>query len=287
MSSIASVINTILTNLNQYILECVPPSESYEKAISYTTSAFKGDERAVAIRGPPGTGKTYTARCAIERVFEYLLNNDVVFLHTAPTNELTFEIFMKVFPVIYRLGIDKGYNFKEVLSWVKILGSGIPEPYFNERYPWLTDDIKKILKNIKRIDKNTKFVFSTDYQLVHVYGRDLIIFVDEASKHPFYSAFNPVSAEWLRSISEGKEEVIKGLTIVGDEFQAISLSPEYRGFGKGLLALPMLWDILEKTGKKSYTTLDVTFRLPPPLDVVLTEGFYKSCLLYTSDAADE
>ena len=280
-TTIASAIDFAIRKVTE-LKECEPPSQSYKYAIDYTYKAFTGGLHGAAIRGPPGTGKTNTARCALIKAFSYIMENeDLVLLHTAPTNELTFEVFTRMFPTIYYLAVEKyGYDIRDVLKMVKILGSGIPEPFYEgdeKRFQWLADgEIRKILRETRRATADTKFVFSTDYQRVDIRGKQFIVFVDEASKHPFYSSFNPVSTEWIRSIIDGKDEIIKSLVIVGDEFQAVALSPEYRGSGKQYLALPLLWEILDKSEEKSYTTLDISFRLPDPIPEILTEGFYKN-----------
>jgi hypothetical protein len=106
-----------------------------------------------------------------------------------------------------------------------------------------------------------------------------VLFVDEASKMPFHLPFNPVSEAELKRLRElalgNARGVVHSLVIVGDERQAVAVGPEYQGYGKSLLALPKIEEILRRLGSKQFMTLDTTFRLPEPTQQPIGEGFYE------------
>ena len=295
MATLASIIKNALDLLNSYDLSLEPSIDEALKlsreAVMHTT-----DVPIVGIRGPPGTGKTKIMEgLTYDRdVIGELLDGSIKFLYIAPTNELTTSGFVRALtPILKRLQ-EKGLSVEEALSKVRICGSSVPRPYLISRE---IDELKSranvdkdLLNKIAcgKIDDAT-FIFTTDYQRVSARATAssyrFVMFVDEASKAPFYLPFTPVSdselknlANDLRNYKSGKVSggIIHGLIVVGDERQAIALNPEYQGFGKKLLVLPKIKEVLEALGyaDSQFMTLTTTFRLPSPTQEPIGRGFY-------------
>ena len=292
----ASIIKGALDFLNNYDLNLEPSLEGALK-VSKEAVAHETEVPIVGIRGPPGTGKTKIMEGLTynKDVIGELLDGAVKFLYIAPTNELTTSGFVRALtPILKRLQ-EEGLSVEEALSKVRICGSSVPRPYLS------TKEIDE-LKNRANVDKDLLnkiacgkiddaiFVFTTDYQRVSArasassYYR-FVMFVDEASKAPFYLPFAPISdSELKRLASELKDSkaskvsggIIHGLIVVGDERQAIARGPEYQGFGKKLLVLPKIEEVLEALGyaDNQFLTLTTTFRLPSPTEEPIGRGFY-------------
>jgi hypothetical protein len=282
MTTLASIIREALNDVDRYKPDL---KDSLRKAVEISKKAILHEEDLpiAGIRGPPGTGKTKVMEGLIynEEVMDELLNDEYKFIYIAPTNELTTSGFARALrPIIKMLSepIDK------ILSEIRIYGSARPSPYFG-------NDLNE-LKKVARVSKDVlekmvsggiddaTFIFTTSYQSVSskMRGSDykFVLFVDEASKMPFHLPFNPTSDAQLRALAQGNPGVLQGLVIVGDERQAVAVGPEYQGYGKSLLALPKIEEILDTLNRKQklFMTLDTTFRLPEPTQQPIGDGFY-------------
>ena len=296
MTTLASIIKGALDVLNSYDLNLEPSIEGALK-VSKEAVMHETEVPIVGIRGPPGTGKTKIMEGLTynKDVISELLDGAVKFLYIAPTNELTTSGFVRALtPILKRLQ-EEGLSVEEALSKIRICGSSVPRPYLSNKE---IDELKSranvdkdLLNKIAcgKIDDAT-FIFTTDYQRVSArasassYHR-FVMFVDEASKAPFYLPFTPISdSELKRLASELKDSkaikvsggIIHGLIVVGDERQAIARGPEYQGFGKKLLVLPKIEEVLEALGyaDTQFLTLTTTFRLPSPTEEPIGRGFY-------------
>jgi len=285
LTTLASIIREALNDVDKYKLDL---TQSLRDAVEISKKAIlhEGDSLMAGIRGPPGTGKTKVMEGLIynEDVIDELLSGKYKFIYVAPTNELTTSGFARALrPIIKMLSepID------EILSKIRIYGSTIPSPYFGndlnelKKVATVSNDVLKKMAN-GGID-DAMFVFATSYQSVSKRMRELgykfILFVDEASKMPFYLPFNPVSETELRELRElaqgNASGVVHSLVVVGDERQAVAVGPEYQGYGKSLLLLPMIENILvREKGSRQFMTLDTTFRLPEPTQWPIGDGFY-------------
>lgn len=295
MVTIASIIKDALNKINNYNLAL---EQSLNEALRISKKAIIHEAKAplVGVRGPPGTGKTKIMEGLVndENVISELLEGGVKFVYIAPTNELTTSGFMRALTPIIKVMMEYTNDVKKVLNAVRIYGSAIPSPYFGNDFADLQAELSRIgigvdkesLKELLRgityggID-NAQFIFTTDYQRVssrtkEPYKYKFVMFVDEASKSPFYLPFNPISDSELSSLARGNEGgVIHGLVVVGDDRQAIALGPEYQGFGKRLLVLPKIKDVLDELGlDDQFKTLRITFRLPAPTEEPIGNGFY-------------
>jgi hypothetical protein len=134
------------------------------------------------------------------------------------------------------------------------------------------------------------FIFTTDYQRassrMRKSGYKFIPFIDEASKMPFYLPFNPISDAELRALAQGSAGIMHGLVIVGDDRQAVAVGPEYQGYGRFLLALPKVEEILRSLNSRQFMTLDTTFRLPEPTQQPISDGFYSDIGIQLKAAED-
>jgi hypothetical protein len=282
MTTLASIIREALNDVDRYKPDL---KDSLRKAVEISKKAILHEENLpiAGIRGPPGTGKTKVMEGLVynEDVMDELLNDEYKFVYVAPTNELTASGFARALrPIIKMLSepIDK------ILSKIRIYGSARPSPYFE-------NDLNE-LKKVARVSKDVlekmvsggiddaTFIFTTSYQSISskMKGSDykFVLFVDEASKMPFHLPFNPTSDAQLRALARGNPGVLQGLVIVGDERQAVAVGPEYQGYGKSLLALPKIEEILDTLNlkQKLFMTLDTTFRLPEPTQQPIGDGFY-------------
>ena len=295
MVTIASIIRDILNRINNYNLRL---ESSLTEALNVSKKAILHEAEApiAGVRGPPGTGKTKIMEGLVndEDVISELLEGGVKFVYIAPTNELTTSGFMRALAPVMKIMMQNTNDIRKVLSAVRIYGSAIPSPYFGNDLADLQAELSRVgievdkesLKELLRgityggID-NAQFIFTTDYQRVssrakEPYRYKYVMFVDEASKSPFYLPFNPISDSELSSLAKGSEGgVIHGLVVVGDDRQAIALGPEYQGFGKRLLVLPKIKDVLDALGlSDQFKTLRMTFRLPAPTEEPIGDGFY-------------
>jgi hypothetical protein len=280
VTTLASIIRDALNDVNRYKLDL---EHSLRDAVEISKKAIlhEGDSPIAGIRGPPGTGKTKVMEGLVydNDLIDELLNGKYKFVYIAPTNELTTSGFARALrPIIKMLSepIDK------ILSKIRIYGSATPSPYFGNDL----NELKKVatvsndvLKKMARggIDDAT-FVFATSYQSVSSKMRgsdyEFVLFVDEASKMPFHLPFYPTSDAQIRALAQGNAGVLHGLVIVGDERQAVAVGPEFQGYGKSLLALPKIDEILHTLNSKQFMTLDTTFRLPEPTQQPIGDGFY-------------
>ena len=290
MVTIASIVFDALNKASRYSLELV---ESLQVALDTSKKAVLHESRApiVGIRGPPGTGKTKIMEGAINDndIIYNIQSNNLKFIYIAPTNELTRSGFERALvPVIRMFGGSAG-ELVDALRRVRVYGSAIPPPYLGQDleklsryYPEIDKETwKKILRDIVYggINDDVLFIFTTDYQRASARSRSshkFLMFVDEASKSPFYLPFNPVSDSELKGLAMGhRSGVIHGLVVVGDDRQAIALGPEYQGYGKTLLVLPKVGEVLQALDlNEQFKTLTTTFRLPSPTEKPIGEGFY-------------
>lgn len=288
MVTIASIIRSTLPKLDQYRQDL---QESLQNAANLSKRAFLHEVEApmIGVRGPPGTGKTKIVEALINDsdVVNYLVTNNIRFIYIAPTNELVKNAFERALvPILQR---NKG-NPKEIINALKVVrmyGSTLPTPYSGEDIRQLaselgvdTDTLKEVLRKIVHggVD-DAIYVFSTEYQRASARSKSshkFAMFVDEASRSPFYLPFNPVSDSELRELARGgRGGVIHALTVVGDDRQTIAVGPEYQGFGKSLLVLPKVEEVLNALRlEKLFTTLQTTFRLPSPTEEPIGKGFY-------------
>jgi hypothetical protein len=287
MTTLATLIKDALIDIkenNKYKPDLKPP---LTKAVEISKKAIlhEGDAPIAGIRGPPGTGKTKVMEGLIndKKVIDEILEKNYKFIYIAPTNELTTNGFERALrPIIRRLQ-ESGFSIEEILSKIRIYGSAVPRPYFGDA------DLKELGKHAhvsKDVLKNmvyggiddALFIFTTNYQRVSSRmrrsGYKFILFIDEASKMPFYLPFNPISDAELRALARGSTGIIHGLVIVGDERQAVAVGPEYQGYGRFLLALPKVEEILRSLDSRQFMTLDTTFRLPKPTQQPISYGFY-------------
>ncbi len=286
MVTIASIVREVLDKVHSYNLTLEQMlAEALE--ISKRTVIHEAKAPTAGVRGPPGTGKTKIMEGLIndEDVIDELLNNNIKFVYVAPTNELTISGFRRALMPIMRRLMESSYDIARILSMVRIYGSAVPAPYLGRDFELLRNINNKIDKDLLKkivyggID-DALFIFTTDYQRASARSRGsshkFIMFVDEASKSPFYLPFNPISDSELRNLASGNRSgVIHGLVVVGDDRQAIALGPEYQGFSKSLLVLPKIEEVLKSLGlDEQFKTLRVTFRLPSPTEEPIGDGFY-------------
>jgi len=285
MTTLASIIREALNDVDRYKPDL---KDSLRKAVEISKKAILHEEDLpiAGIRGPPGTGKTKVMEGLLhyEEVMDELLNGEYKFIYVAPTNELTTNGLARALrPIIKILGESES-NVNKILSKIRIYGSARPSPYFG-------NDLNE-LKKVARVSEDVlekmvsggiddaTFIFTTSYQSISskMRGSDykFVLFVDEASKMPFHLPFNPTSDAQLRALARGNPGVLQGLVIVGDERQAVAVGPEYQGYGKSLLALPKIEEILDRLNlkQKLFMTLDTTFRLPEPTQQPIGDGFY-------------
>ncbi|MFP3319865.1 MAG: hypothetical protein RXO24_04835 [Acidilobus sp.] len=283
MTTLASIIREALNDVDRYKPDL---KDSLRDAVEISKKAILHEEDLpiAGIRGPPGTGKTKVMEGLVhdEEVMDELLNGEYKFIYVAPTNELTTSGLARALrPIIKILG-ESGSSVNKILSKIRIYGSARPSPYFG-------NDLNE-LKKVARVSEDVlekmvsggiddaTFIFTTSYQSVSSKMRGsnykFIPFVDEASKMPFHLPFNPFSDAQLTALAQGNPGVLHSLVIVGDERQAVAVGPEYQGYGKSLLALPKIEEILRRLGSKQFMTLDTTFRLPEPTQQPIGDGFY-------------
>lgn len=284
MVTIATIVRQTLPKLKSYKLTL---EESLKNALDISKNAFLHAIEAPisGIRGPPGTGKTKIMEGLVndENVIIELENSNTKFIYIAPTNELVRRAFERA--LIPILQMEDG-DVVKALSKIRIYGSTMPSPYLGDDLEKLAnelrirkDALKEILKRIVYggVDE-AMFIFSTEYQRASARSKSshkFAMFVDEASKSPFYLPFNPISDSELRELAKGGSGVIHALTVVGDDRQTIAVGPEYQDYGKTLLVLPKIQEVLENLGlERQFTTLRTTFRLPSPSEEPIGEGFY-------------
>jgi len=288
MTTLASLIRDILGRISEYKLSLESSSSSLNIAIeiSKRTMLHEGNVPIAGIRGPPGTGKTKIMEGLINDadVINELYNSGYKFIYIAPTNELVTSGFSRaLIPIVKALQALEGADIDKILSKIRIYGSAIPRPYLN-------DNDLKALRNKYAVDKETLkkmtsggiddalFIFTTDYQRISSRmrgsGYRFALFIDEASKMPFYLPFNTISDAELRALAQGNLGIIHSLIIVGDDRQAVAVGPEYQGYGKSLLALPKVEEILRNLDPNQFMTLDKTLRLPDPTQQPIYHGFY-------------
>jgi len=283
VTTLASIIRDSLNDVDKYKLDL---TQSLRDAVEISKKAIlhEGDSPIAGIRGPPGTGKTKVMEGLVnnEDVIDELLNGRYKFIYVAPTNELTTSGFARALrPIIKILGKSES-SIDKILSKIRIYGSATPRPYFGndlkelKKVARVSDDVLK--KMVYGGIDDATFIFATSYQTVssriRKYDYEYVLFIDEASKMPFYITFNPVADAQQRALAQGKAGVVHGLVIVGDERQAVAIGQEYQGYGKYLLALPMVEKFLRNKGSKQFMTLDTTFRLPEPTQQPIGDGFY-------------
>ena len=283
MTTLASLIRSALIDIDKYELNL---ESSLRDAVKLSKIAIlhEGDVPIAGIRGPPGTGKTKVMEGLMNDrdVINELLNDGYKFMYIAPTNELTISGFARALRPIIRMLQESGLSIDKILSKIRIYGSAIPRPYFGDDLKELTNYAhvsKDVLKNMVYggID-DALFIFTTDYQRASSRMRKsdykFIPFIDEASKMPFYLPFNPISDAELRALAQGSAGIMHGLVIVGDDRQAVAIGPEYQGYGRFLLALPKVEEILRSLNSRQFMTLNRTFRLPEPTQQPISYGFY-------------
>jgi len=283
MTTLASLIRSALIGIDKYELNL---ESSLRNAVEISKRAIlhEGDAPIAGIRGPPGTGKTKVMEGLMndEDVINELLNGGYKFIYIAPTNELTISGFARALRPIIKILQESELSIDKILSKIRIYGSAIPRPYFG-------DDLKELKKDANVSDDvlrkmvyggidDALFIFTTDYQRassrMRKSGYKFIPFIDEASKMPFYLPFNPISDAELRALAQGSAGIMHGLIIVGDDRQAVAVGPEYQGYGRFLLALPKVEEILRSLNSRQFMTLDTTFRLPEPTQQPISDGFY-------------
>jgi len=283
MTTLASLIRRALINIDKYKLNL---ESSLRNAVEISKRAIlhEGDAPIAGIRGPPGTGKTKVMEGLIndKKVIDEILEKNYKFVYIAPTNELTTNGFERALrPIIMRLQ-ESGFSIEEILSKIRIYGSAVPSPYFGNDLKELRNDANVsddvLRKMVYGGIDDALFIFTTDYQRVssrmRKSGYKFIPFIDEASKMPFYLPFNPISDAELRALAQGSAGIMHGLVIVGDERQAVAVGPEYQGYGRFLLALPKVEEILRGLNSRQFMTLNRTFRLPEPTQQPISYGFY-------------
>jgi len=283
MTTLASLIRNALEDIDKYELNL---ESSLRNAVEISKMAIlhEGDAPIAGIRGPPGTGKTKVMEGLVndKDIINELLNSGYKFMYIAPTNELTISGFARALRPIIMMLQESGLSIDKILSKIRIYGSAIPRPYFGNDL----DELKRIayvngniLKDMVHggID-DALFIFTTDYQRVssrmRKSGYKFIPFIDEASKMPFYLPFNPVSDAELKALAQGNAGIMHSLVIVGDDRQAVAVGPEYQGYGRFLLALPKVEEVLRNLNSRQFMTLDTTFRLPEPTQQPISDGFY-------------
>jgi hypothetical protein len=295
MTTLASLIRSALIDIDKYELNL---ESSLRNAVEISKRAIlhEGDAPIAGIRGPPGTGKTKVMEGLMndEDVINELLNSGYKFIYIAPTNELTISGFARALRPIIRMLQGSGLSIDKILSKIRIYGSAIPRPYFG-------DDLKELRKDANVSDDvlrkmvyggidDALFIFTTDYQRVssrmRKSGYKFIPFIDEASKMPFYLPFNPISDAELRALAQGSAGIMHGLVIVGDDRQAVAVGPEYQGYGRFLLALPKVEEILRSLNSRQFMTLNRTFRLPRPTQQPISDGFYSDIGIQLKAAED-
>jgi len=283
MTTLASLIRSALIGIDKHELNL---ESSLRDAVKLSKMAIlhEGDAPIAGIRGPPGTGKTKVMEGLVndKDIINELLNSGYKFMYIAPTNELTTSGFTRALRPIIMMLEESGLSIDKILSKIRIYGSAIPRPYFGDDLKELTNYAhvsKDVLKNMVHggID-DALFVFTTDYQRASSRMRKseykFIPFIDEASKMQFYLPFNPISDAELRALAQGSTGIMHSLVIVGDDRQAVAVGPEYQGYGRFLLALPKVEEVLRSLDSRQFMTLDTTFRLPEPTQQPISDGFY-------------
>lgn len=283
------------------------------------------------IRGPPGTGKTTVYLNVFARNNERFQGGDIG-IYVAPTNQLVVETLSRYLIAVMGMrskgGVPRVDDVIEVLSSVRAfgskvsLGSSVKNEVENIVKSGLVDcggrsadecvdAIVNALKSIVMgsVTREVKLVFSTEWQDVtrrlrwSLKTSDLIkvgfwVFVDEASRSPFYRAFNPVIGlleERLRDKSGREDDSRKilgfkgdilGLSVIGDEQQTIAMD-SYFHYRKDLLLLLRVKEALERLGLCSRgrvwsgeqcSMLEVTMRLPEPSHEPISYAYYEGRL---------
>jgi len=138
-------------------------------------------------------------------------------------------------------------------------------------------------------NEKTRIVFTTEWQSVPLnLDRNTFILVDEASKSPMFHAFTPIARELLREKTLDLYGLrLRGLTVIGDIQQAITLEPEYSSLkGRELLLLPYIEHSIQSVCRSGIVEnceeyilmLQETLRLPRFSEDPISQGYYRGLL---------
>lgn len=223
-----------------------------------------GETKALGIEGVPGAGKTTLFASSVASVLADALcggrvGRDLV-IYIAPTNALVLEFLTKLYSFLSSMGC----TMNDFLRRVRAYGSKI----YSVDYPEV----------LKPVDDNVALVASTEWQRVsaRIVGRErsAVLLVDEASRMTVSRFFIPIADSLARGKGrkEGRLE-FRGLVVIGDENQAIGLSEVERTY----LLLQRLKEISyrDRDNYVEMRQLRHSYRLPPPTEIPLNEGYYK------------
>lgn len=252
--------------------------ESFINALGLVKRALI--KRGVAIvQGPPGTGKTTVFVDAVREMINRLNEGELI-IYVAPTNKLVAQMLGRVAGTLFR----HGYRREELLNMVRVYGSQF--------------DYTECEKLSSNVDKNVRIVFATEYQRVS--GRDfntIHFLIDEASRSKLHKPFITTARDIIEKLERG-EGIYGSISVVGDPMQAIVLGERYwkwrhirverlviEEFTRSLLELKGIESIefdphelmiqaYDHLRGEYFELLKLTYRLPSPTEIPISEGYY-------------
>ena len=229
---------------------------------------------AVAIQGPPGSGKTYIVeRLAEDYIAEEFWKRDDLIFYVAPTNELAYEACKRVLSRILRKLApgreERCRQLRDIPARVRLLGYKIRSRARRVLTDICKDGINASEMADLTIGEQVRLVFTTEFQrpFIKDLRREIKIVVDESSKSPYFRAFIPL----VRRIAEKEfKDYPLALIALGDPQQAITVE----SYGRDILLMNVMKEKLSQVAPNNYVLLNKTFRLPSPSEVPISEGYY-------------